>query len=316
MLRIGVVTDSAAQLPLALLAHPSLRVLPVKIQAEGEVLLDEKDPAQTESFIAQYLDIKKAGNLHSKAFSSDEIRAYYLAHLGTKFDHVFGLFVMGARSPLFKNASDAASEVISQSMAPRAAIGLKGPLFVEAYDSATLTDGLSVLVQDILALVGKGATPGAVRARVNEINPMLYTYVVPSQLDFIATRAKARGDQSAGGLAIAAAKLLGVIPVLLARNGDTGPVVKMRGVEKARDHALNLALREVQRGLKSPFLSVSYSGNLSDITNMPTWQRLVALCNSSAVSLSLKQLSPTNAINLGPDGLSVGFAAVPHSPEL
>ncbi len=316
MLRIGVVTDSAAELPQSALAHPALSVLPVKIQIEGQVLLDRKDPEVTANFNAKHLNIKTATDVHSKAPSTEEVRDHYLQHLAIDFDHVFGMFVLGSRSPLFKNASDAASDVIAQSMAPRLAQGYKGPLFVEAYDSNNMSDGLSVLVQDALAQVDAEVSPAAMRSRINELVPKLHCYVVPSQLDFLATRAKARGDQSAGALAIAAAKLLGVVPIVLAKRGDTGPAAKVRGVEKARDHVLKLATREVMRGLKSKFVSLSYSGDPAEISVLSSYQGLVAACAAKGASLSLKAMSPTNSINVGPQALSLGFAAVDHDASL
>ncbi len=316
MLRIGLVIDSAAEVPPSALADASTCLIPVKLQVDDKFFLDSKDPEFTASFNKSYLNIKVAAISQSLPVSTAEIAAFYLSQMATRFDHVFGLFVLSSRSPLFKNASDAASQVIAESMRPRNAAGIKGPLYVEAHDSMNISDGYAVQVLEVQRLMAAGATPAALRARITELSMESYCYVAPSQLDFIATRAKARGDQSAGALAIAAAKLLGVIPIILAHRGDTGPVHRVRGVEKARDHVINLARRELAQGLKAAFISASFSGDIAVIELMASWQKLRAEAAKAGVSVSLKEMSPTNSINLGPEALSLGLVAARHSVEL
>jgi fatty acid-binding protein DegV len=103
---------------------------------------------------------------------------------------------------------------------------------------------------------------------------------------------------------------------VMARRGETGPTVKIRGVEKARDHLLKLATREVNKGLKSPFVSLSFSGDIGQIAALPAYEALQAACATRGVAISLKAMSPTNSINVGPDALSVGFAAADHDPSI
>lgn len=316
MLRIGLVIDSAAEVPQSALADASTCLLPVKLQVDDKTFLDNKQPDFTSSFNKSYLNVKAAAVSQSVAMTAPEITAFYLSQLATRFDHVFGLFVISSRSPLFTNASQAASSVISQSMASRNAVGIKGPLFVEAHDSMNMVDGYAVQVLEIQRLMASGATPVALRNRITELSAESHCYVVPSQLDFVATRAKARGDQSAGALAIAAAKLLGVIPIILGHRGDTGPVHRVRGIEKARDHVIKLARREMTRGLKAPYISASFSGDVSIIEAMASWQKLRTDAAGLGIGISLKEMSPTNSINVGPDALSVGFVASRHAVEL
>ena len=63
------------------------------------------------------------------------MRKFLLENVAVDFDHVFGLFVMSTRSPIFRAAFDAASRVITDSMPVRVRAGVKGPLLVECHDS-------------------------------------------------------------------------------------------------------------------------------------------------------------------------------------
>ncbi len=316
MTRLGLVVDSAAELTQDALADPGLTVLPAIINIDGVEHLDGKLPSFTREFNHKYLNVKSAAGAHSSAMSVDDMTRFFVERLATRFDHVFGLFVLSSRSPLFKNASDAASRVIGESVGPRAAAGQKGPMFLEAHDSMNMADGYAVQVQEMQRLIASGESPASIRSKMDALARQSYCYVVPSQLDFIATRAKVRGDQSAGAFSIAAAKLLGVIPVVLAHQGATNPVLRVRGVDKARDHVIALARREIARGLSAPFVSASFSGDPALIEAMPAWQLLQADARRAQIGVSLKQMSPTSAINLGPDALCMGFIASPHAPEL
>jgi fatty acid-binding protein DegV len=316
MLRIGLVGDAAAEVPASVLAHPALRLLPVKIEIGSNVLLDSKDDTFTREFNRKYLDIKSAEAARSQPMTKDEIKQFYLSELAEGFDHVLGLFVMSSRSQVFQNAFDAASPTIAESMPLRQKIGLKGPLFVEAHDSLCVSSGYGVILSDLVQMLERNVPISMVRERLKELTAHAHTYFAPSQIDFLATRTKARGDKSAGGLAIAAAKLLGVLPIVHAHNGATGPAVKVRGVAKAREHVLSLAIREVQRGLLSPMVMACFSGDPAEIAAMPLWAQLQAVCTQASVYLELRPMSPTASINIGPDALGIGFCARPHSPEL
>jgi fatty acid-binding protein DegV len=316
MLRIGLVGDTAAELPPNLLAHPALTLLPVKINIGDQQFLDRKAPDFTREFNQRYLDIKSAEAARSEAKSSEEIKRFYIEELAQRFDHVLGLFVMSSRSPLFQNAFDAASATIAESMPVRQKAGQKGPLFVEAHDSLTVSSAYGVLLTDLLEQLDRALPVAMMRERLKELCPNAYTYVAPSQIDFLATRAKARGDKSAGAMAIAAAKLLGVLPIVRANNGVTEPTVKLRGVAKARDHVLQLAQREVNRGLLTPHVIAAFAGDPGEIAVMPAWTALQATCAHRGVTLNLLEMSPTTSINVGPQALAIGFCAKPHTPEL
>ncbi len=316
MLRIGLVVDASGSYNANVLAHPALALVPVRLEVDGKAFLDEKNAEFTRSFNRQYLNIRAAEVSRSVSMSEDEIFNFFLSNMSTRFDHVFGMFVMSSRSPLFKQAFAASSRVIAASMPARMKQGLKGPLFVESHDSMNVADGYGVQVQEVLRLIDAGQSAGAVRQRMAAMTKEAYTYVAPSQLDFIATRAKARGDKSAGTMTVLAAKMLGLIPVMMAAGGETKAVAKVRGVDKAREHVLGLARRELAKGLLAPFISASFSGDIALVEALPAWRALAREAQAAAVALTLTEMSPAAAINLGPDSLCVGFLAKPHSPEL
>jgi fatty acid-binding protein DegV len=155
-----------------------------------------------------------------------------------------------------------------------------------------------------------------IRTHMQALSKSSYGYLAPSNLDFLLTRARARGDTSVGFLGQTAAKVLGVMPVLRGFQGKTEAVAKVRGVAAARQHVLNLARREVGRGVLAPFVAVSYSGDTADVLALPEYRSLVTEAQAKGVQVTLQEMAPTNSVNTGPNALSVGFVGQPHDAQL
>jgi fatty acid-binding protein DegV len=316
MLKLGILIDATAEVPQAVLDNPHVRLLPIKIQMDGQTFIDARVPNATRDFNSQFLNLRAAEVSQSVAPSEAEIRQFFLERIACDFDHVFGLFVMGSRSPIFKNAMAAASKCITDSMPVRNKVGIKGPLFVECYDSMNALGGYGTQVMETLREFDTETSMAAIRNHMQELSGKSYTYVAPSNLDFILTRAKAKGDNSVGKLGAMAAKVLGIMPVLRGFQGHTEAVAKQRGVPAAQDYVFNITRRELQRGLLAPFVNMSYSGNVEDVLRMPQYRVLKTECEAKNVQLNLQEMSPSTSINMGPNALTSGFIATPHPPEL
>jgi DegV family protein with EDD domain len=316
MLKLGILIDASAEVPPSVLANPHVRVLPISIQIDDKLYKDERQEAFTREFNSQYLNMRAAEVSQSVPPATDLISQFFADHIALEFDHVFGLFITSTRSPIFKNAFTAASKAINDTMAQRAQAGIKGPLFVECYDSMNAFTGYGVQVMEVLRKFEERQSAATIRATMQSLSKSSYCYVAPSQLDFLVTRAKAKGEQSVGKLGQFAAKMLGVIPIVRGHQGASGAVAKVRGVPAARDHVINLARRELARGLVAPFINLSFSGDVEIVRAIPAYQTLCTEAQAKGVTVSLQENSPSGSINLGPDALSVGFIGQPHEAEL
>jgi fatty acid-binding protein DegV len=316
MLKLGILVDAAAEVPASVLANPHVRMLPISIQIDDKIYRDVRDGAFTREFNSKYLNLRAAEVSQSIPPSSDMISKFLVEHIALEFDQVFGLFVASTRSPIFKNAFAAASKAINDTMAVRLQAGIKGPVLVECYDSLNFFSGYGVQVMEALRQFEAAPSVSHVRTSMQQLSKSAYCYVAPSQLDFVLTRAKAKGEESVGKLGQMAAKMLGVIPVLRGFQGQTAAVAKVRGVPAARDHVLDIARRELARGLLAPFINLSFSGDISLVEALPAYRSLCDEATAKGVTVSLQEMSPSGSINLGPNALTVGFMAREHEPSL
>ena len=147
---------------------------------------------------------------------------------------MFGLFVTSTRSPIFKTAFDTASKAINETMPLRRQAGIKGPLLVECYDSLNMFTGYGVQVMEALRQFDAEPSVANIRDNMQKSSKNAYCYIAPSNLDFILTRAKAKGEKSVGALGAAAAKILGLLPIISCNQGVTSSVAKVRGAAVAR----------------------------------------------------------------------------------
>jgi DegV family protein with EDD domain len=316
MLKLGLLIDASAEVPASVLANPHVRMLPIPIQIDEQLFVDERQEAFTRDFNSQYLNLRAAEVSQSIPPSSEAISQFLVDHIAGDFDHVFGLFVASTRSPLFKNAFTAATKAIGDTMVQRAKLGIKGPLLVECHDSLNVFAGYGVQVMEALRQFEAEPSVANIRANIQRLSQNAYCYVAPSQLDFIVTRARAKGDHSVGALGKAAAKMLGILPILRGHKGATEAVAKVRGVAAAQSYVLDIARRELHRGLWAPFINLTYSGTIETVQAMPAYNQLCAEANAKGVTVSLQETSPTGSINLGPNALGVGFIGPEHAPAL
>lgn len=313
-LRNALVIDASAELPSEALKHPLLRMLPLRVQLEDRVVADLRDDALSRAFTQTLLHRGTAATARSLPPTPDEIRRFFLDQVARDFEHAFALFVSRRQSAVFDRAFGVVSQVIADSVAVRNAAGLRGPLYAECYDSHSLMSGYGVQVLDLLRMFELAGSQAVIRQRLAAIAQRSYVYAAPLDLDFIRLRDRVQGDNSVSLLGQAAARYLGVLPVMRGHRGRVSTVAKVRGIGLARDMLLRLAHRQLLRGLDSPYLCLSYSGELADIEALPAYRALAQDAHERGVSLSLNPMSPANSVNIGAGALTLGFIGEAHEP--
>jgi fatty acid-binding protein DegV len=315
-LRNGLVIDASADLPDEALRHALLRVLPVRLQLDTHELLDDGALPSGTRLDAAALKHRSAHGARSMSLQPPQIRDFFLSKVALDFDHAFALFASRASSAIFDNAFGAARQLAPASIALRNQAGLRGPLFAECHDSRNLMSGYGVQVLDLLQLLELTGSQAVIRQRLALLAARSHVYAVPRDLEFIRLRGRVKGDNSVSLLGQAAARYLGVLPVLHGTAGRTVTVAKVRGLDAARDAVLRLARRRLLDGLDSPHVVVSYSGDLAEIAALDSYRALQRDAQAREVRLALCPMSAANALNIGAGALTVGFVCAAHDPSL
>lgn len=307
-MRIGIVVDSACDLPAEYIHQHNIIVLPIRVYLDGQTLLDNRDPAA----FAQFLD----GDLGARGHAAEtepcsvaEISSLFLERLVIDYDCVFCLTIASTRSGIHANASQASFSILKDYRAIRQAAGVPGPFLMRVIDSENLFSAQGITAVEAVRMRAAGQNPGQIRERLEMLAHQTYGYMLPRDLYYLRARAQKKGDRSVGWVSAALGTALDIKPVLRALRGQTGPVAKVRGFEHGCELLLAHVVQRVRAGLLTPTVCVSYGGNLADLAALPGYEELRRTCAEHGVELYESQMSITGMVNVGTGAFIVGFAA-------
>jgi len=99
-MRIGLVVDSACDLPQDFCRQHKIVILPVTIHVGKEEFIDRRDPEATLEFYRRHLT--NVAHAETAPLSVAQIKDLFLERLVLEYDFVFCLTVASSRSPIFE----------------------------------------------------------------------------------------------------------------------------------------------------------------------------------------------------------------------
>lgn len=311
-MRIGIVVDSACDLPREWLAAHDVKLLPVTVRIGETSLVDLRDEQATLDFVNAHV-AERGHTAETAEFPSEAIKALFLDQLVIDYDYVFCITVTRHRSQIHENATHASFGILNEYKPIRTTAGHATPFALRIIDSQQVFAGQGLLPVEAVRLRDAGATAPEIRSRLEFLAERSYAYMVPRDLGYLRARIKHRGDRSVSLLAALIGGALDIKPILHCHRGDTGPVGKVRGFAPAAGKLLGFAAERVRTGLLTSTLCLSYGGALEELRKLPGYDALVAECATQHVELFETVMSLTGMVNVGAGSLTLGFAAPPHA---
>ncbi len=314
-MRIGLVVDSACDLPREYFEQHKIQILPVTVHLDGHDLVDTRDTATTLDFYRRHLCAK--GDAATSPQTADQIKQLFLSKMVLDFDFVFCITIASSRSPIYDHATQASFAIINEYKPIRAAANLPGHFSLRVIDSQNLFAGQGIATVEAVRLINSGLTnTNKLRERLDHVAQNTYGYMVPRDLHYLRVRAKTKGDRSVGWVGATLGTMLDIKPLLRAYRNETGPVAKLRHFDDVVSKLFAYAGRRVVAGLITPTLCLSYGGELDEMRKLPGYASLMKVCAQHEVEVFESHMSVTGAINVGEGALALGFAAEPHELEL
>lgn len=311
-MRIGLVVDSSCDLPRPFIDEHHIEILPITIRVDDDELIDQHDEAAALEFYRTHIG-EKGHRAESVAFSMEQICEVFLGRLVTQYDFVFCQTVTRSRSPIFENATKASFSILSNYHQARRGAGVDGPFALRVINTGTLFTGQGVIAAETLRLIRQGLAPNDIRQRVEQLSHCVRAYAIPPDLYYVRARARKKGDRSVSLLGAALGSALDIKPILCGYGDETKPIDKVRGFEPAVEKLFNYAIERLRIGLLSPYLCISYAGELSALQALPRYAELRQACRDAKVELLQSVMSVTGGVNLGPGTLTLGLLAEPHT---
>lgn len=311
-MRVGLIVDSACDLPHEFFRKNDLFLLPATAVIDGESYVDDYDPVKTQEFYKKGL-LQKGHRAETRPFTPNQIHDLFMEKIVTQFDVAFCETVARSRSLVYQNATEAMNSVMANYEPARVASGRPGKFSMRVIDSRQLFAGQGLLAAYTLKLFEQNLSKNALRNKVEKFSETIHTCMVPHDLHYIRERGKLRGDTSVSALAVFMGKALNITPIIFGRGAENKPVAKPRGFEAAVEHVMKYAVARVEAGLLTPYVALSCALSWAEIEDLPGLNQLRSACERNGVELLLSQMGITSSIYMGPGSLCLALAAEPHN---
>ena len=314
-MRIGIVVDSACDLPRDFLAENDVRIMPITLRI-GELLIeDRRDPEETQTFYVRHLDRKSEDFAESIPYSVEQIESLFLERLVLDYDYVFCLTITSTRSPIFDHAMKASRGILGRYKAIRRAAGLPERFGLAVVSTRNLFTGQAVPVAEAVRLIRAGGAPSDIGKRLRELVEQTHTYLVPADLFHIYRRASKKGDKSLSWGSYTLGSWLDVKPILHCHRDVTTTIDKVRGFEAGAEQIFVKAAQRIRDGLDTPYICISYGGQPEVVRGLPGYAALAEMASGHGAEILVSPMSKTAAVNVGPGAMSLAFAASGHRPD-
>lgn len=310
-MRIGLVVDSACDLPGSFIERNHIEILPITVKIGEAVLADHRNEQATLEFLHSHV-ASRGAEAETMPFSVNQIRDLFLRKLVIDYDYVFCLTITRTRSPIHDNAMQASFVILNDYRPMRSAAGHQSPFALRVVDTQSLFAGQAVTAVEAVRMIEAGEGVAKIRARLDNLAINTHAYMVPRDLMYLRSRAKTKGDKSVSLFSATLGSALDIKPVLYCNRGETKPVAKIRSFDTAVRRLFAFASERVTAGLMAPTLCMSYGGELEEMRLLPGYTELIDVCRTHGVEVFESVMSLTGMVNVGKGSLVVGFAGEAH----
>ena len=181
--KIGLVIDSACDLPRSFIEQQGLEIMPVMMNFSTMTFKDMRDPEQTMDLYRRFVAAKDL-EISTTPMSTKAIRDLFLDQLVLKYDRVLVITASSRRSSVFENATQASFMILSGYKERRRAAGLDEQFALRVIDSKTLFTGQAVVVYEALRAIRAqdDIMFDKLRQHVENFSQHVKAYVIPQDL--------------------------------------------------------------------------------------------------------------------------------------
>jgi len=306
--RTCIAVDSTCDLPAKFIQQHNIEVLPIYINYDGGQAMDYRDP---QSMLNFYKNHSKAqfGLAQSDPLSVNDMTDILRERLLPKYDLVQVVTINSKKSDVFKRVSEAAlvNEPKFRELEKNEG---RIPFRIRLYDSMSMFTGHALLVYELVKRVQTDNLP--LNKSIREIDAMrdqVYGYLIPNDLSYMRERRHLRkGDNNISWINFKLASALNLRPIVQLHRGATNKIDTGKGFLGAMEKLFIHVKKQVNKGLTSEVIAMSYGGLLEEIKDEAIMVEFRDYCSRHKIKTMLSMMSMTGAINVGPKSFALSFA--------
>ena len=309
---VRVVVDPACDLVEDFRKRYDVSMMAQLVQFGKTELLDRGD--HTERLRAYSGNLVRA-DLESKfsALSVNDIRDHLAATIEHNWTHAVLIAPATAHSATFVNAVQASQQVAVVVNRVRKSSVNPFAFHIGVVDSGNIAAGEAVLAFDAVARVHVGLFGDRLIHHLEGMRLLVHNFVVTRDTHYIERDRSHLCAQHWGGWSRLLATF-GWLPVFHVTGGRARMIKRLRGYDKAIDHALQRGIDGISAGLKTPALCISYAGDPAELDKFPRYAALKEAARNKKIRLLISPMSLIEAARLGRHALSVAFASSQYRP--
>ena len=184
-MRIGIVVDSACDLPQDFIQKNDIVVLPITVRIGDAVLADHRDEEATLSFLHAHV-AERGHEAETTPFSVNQIRDLFLDRLVIDYDHVYCMTITKTRSPIHENAMQASFAILNDYKPVRQAAGHNSPFALRVIDTQTLFAAQGITAVEAVRMRAAGDNVQHIRTKLEYLASNTHGYMIPRDLYYCA----------------------------------------------------------------------------------------------------------------------------------
>lgn len=300
MPKTAFIIDSVCSLPSSLIKKYGIRVLPIEYSVDEERFIDPCDSQETLAIFESGV-FKRKHELHTSAPTPIEYEQAIIEQIKAGYGNVVVQTVSRQQSQSYENA-----------LAGRASVRQKldgRDINIVVIDSASVLSGQGLMITETVARSLKGQPIERLEKILEKLSKALCTYILPKEPLIALERLPERNEKNLSWAKTFIANTLNIHPIVAYQNNDSEMVAKVLGFNKAVEKLLKHTAKNVEKGLLSSMVLVSYGGPIEVLTDLPGYSELQQACKANKVLLIPSVMSIAGGIYTGVGSLTVSIAA-------
>ena len=306
--KIGLVIDSACDLPHSFIEQHGIEIMPMVMHFGKMSFRDLREPEQTMELYRRFVAEKEI-EVTTAPLSTKAIKDWFLDQLVLKYDRVLVITASSIFKPVFENATQASFMILSGYKERRKAAGLDEQFGLRVIDSKTLFAGQAAVVYEALRVLNSQDEMlfDRLRQHVENFSQHVHAYLVPQDVFYLRKRVpqkESRGWFNYQGLGMFDTK-----PIFRIYRGETNISEKVRGFDKAVERLFSMAIDAIEGRLLTKVVCMSYAGNPEEVKKLPGYEDFARCALANRVETILSVMSTTAGIHVGPGAFSLAYAS-------
>lgn len=307
--RTCIAVDSTCDLPAQFIQQHNIEVLPIYINYQGGQEMDYRNPKSMLDFYRTHSK-QRFGMAQSEPLSVAEMTQILQQRLVPKYDLVQVVTINSKKSEVFRRVSEAAIINEPRFRAMERDEPGRAPFRIRLYDSMSMFTGHALLVYELVKKIKIEQLPinRSLRA-IDNMREEVYGYIIPNDLSYMRERRHLRkSDNNISWINFKLASLFNLRPIVQLHKGDTDKIDTGKGFLGAMEKLFAHVRKQIQQGLTSEVITMSYGGLLEDIRDQPIIVEFREYCHQQGIKTMLSMMSMTGTVNVGPGAFALSFA--------